>query len=294
MFNLLLPNLLPLLAIAHTCTAGWTRRVQVIVSSVTTDSRFQDPYNTTQYVTLTERATILPTATVTSLGTGYLTYVNDGHRLTINVTTTSFVFRPGVALPTKTNTGPESDSPSATPTISTRYFVPVTVSEPTYCSQTAFTYTDSAEVLVPSDLTEQATDTGLATLVTTYAYTTSTKPDGQTVALSRCDVYLHAAGVGSPNGAQHTAIVDGGGYLSDCEDPRRGMCTAAGQNQAATGSGGCNGVYPPSTVLMETSPTDGPAGERPKPNGAGSWRDPRERWALMLPGALILLSLLAR
>ncbi|KAK3311701.1 uncharacterized protein B0T15DRAFT_522308 [Chaetomium strumarium] len=286
---------LPLLAIAHTCTAGWQQTSYVTLPRVTTFRTVNDESKT---VTVTAAVTVSQVAVETVVGNRYLGYNGAGKYITINVTTTNSILPPGFAVPTNALPTP---STTGTPFIQTRYFVPLTVSNPTFCSNTQFRYTESARVSVPAELRSQATNTDLATLVTTYAYT-STDGSGKAVTTSLCDVFLHASVVGEPNGVEPTmtAVVEGGGYLYDCEDPRRRVCTGSGQNQDATGSGGCDGVYPPTAVRHEAAPTStgssvASSGEgAPKPSGAGSWRDLRERWGLVLPGVIILLSLSAR
>lgn len=125
------------------------------------------------------------------------------------------------------------------------YYAPVTLSNTTSCIKTIFTYTDSIDVALPDSLTAQSTESSLATYVTTYSSTISTNLGGQAVITSRCDVYLNSEAVPS-------ATILNDGYMTERVDPRRATCSAE-ENQKATGSGGCNGLYPPTGTSNPTA-----------------------------------------
>lgn len=197
-------------------------------------------------VILTGTLTATPTSTVTSLYTEYIPATTNGlGRAEVNVTV-EYLLLPNTSLPIWTPTPSleiyNSPTPyvSQEPTITTNYFAPYVVSNPASCTKTEFTYTDSIGVSLPGELTAQATDSTAAMFVTTYVSTISTNLGGQAVTTSRCDVYLSAKA--APAHGDDLGIQD---YLvTQCVDPRRSTCSA-GENQAATGSGGCNGLYPP-------------------------------------------------
>jgi hypothetical protein len=159
---------------------------------------------------------------------------------------------------------------SASPSIQTNYYIPVTVSNPQTCTLTDFTYTDTVGIMLPSSLVPRATESDLALLVTTYESTIRTNLGGQPVTTSICDVYFKSDAV--PVTVDGIGI-DPRGLLSECVDPREHMCNEPGQNSAATGSGGCVGPYPPTAGRNQASTTkvDYKAGPT-ETGGARSWR----------------------
>jgi hypothetical protein len=190
------------------------------------------------------------TVTPISTSTDYATTHAQGRNLIhgeINVTTEYLILPNITGLPVSPFYlfNPPSDSTTASPTVTTHYYVPVTISNPALCTKTTFTYTDSIEVGLHDSLTAQATESSLAKYVTTYVSTISTNLGGQAVTTSRCDVYLNSEAVPS-------ATILNTGYLTECVDPRRSTCSA-GENQKATGSGGCNGLYPPTGSSKPTT-----------------------------------------
>lgn len=206
-------------------------------------------------VVTTAPLTVTPTSTSTDFGTDYVT--ETGFDLArINITTKYLVLPNGTDLPVSPfyAFAPPTATNTASPTIITHYYIPNTISNPETCTKTSFTYTDSIQVQLPDSLTQQATESSLATFVTTYLSTISTNLGGQAVTTLRCDVYLNSKAVPSIGlgGAEH--------YLTECVDPRHSTCTA-GENQQATGSGGCGGVYPPTggSSIVSTSTVGSPA-----------------------------------
>ncbi|KAL2861180.1 uncharacterized protein BJX67DRAFT_375509 [Aspergillus lucknowensis] len=196
-------------------------------------------------------STVTPTSTITSYGRDGVTPVAGFGYAALNVTTEYLILPNRTDLPLSTLVAAgENPSPSTSvpdPTITTKYYLPLTVSNLASCTLTEYTYTEGVQVGLPSTLQAQATDESLATLVTTYTSTISTNLGGQAVTTAVCDIYLRGDAV--PLRRRH---------------PRRETCSAGG-NVEATGSGGCSGVYPPtSTGDAEPEPTE--------TGGATSWR----------------------
>lgn len=237
-------------------------------------------------VVTTAPLTVSPVSTSTDYSTDYVQGKGIASGI-INVTTEYFILPNVTGLPVSAFYlfAPPKESSTASPTITTRYYVPVTLSNPTSCTKTTFTYTDSVGVVLPDSLTAQATDSSLATYVTTYVSTISTNLGGQAVTTSRCDVYLNSEAVPS-------ATIGNNGYITECVDPRRSTCSA-GQNQKATGSGGCNGLYPPTgTSNPASTSTAGGAAQPTKTGGATVTRRSMGSigiWSLVL-GAWVGLS----
>lgn len=214
-------------------------------------------------VVTTEPLTVKPISTSTDYNTDYAGGGNLASGI-INVTTEYFILPNITGLPVSAFYlfGKPADSNTASPTITTHYYAPVTLSNPTSCTKTTFSYTDSVDVDLPDTLTAQATDSSLATYVTTYVSTIRTDLGGQAVTTSRCDVYLNSKAIPS-------ATIFNDGFLTECVDPRRATCSA-GENQKATGSGGCNGIYPPTGASNPTSKSTAGGAEQPTKTGGAS------------------------
>ncbi|KAJ5168867.1 uncharacterized protein N7482_004461 [Penicillium canariense] len=212
-------------------------------------------------VVTTAPLTVTPKSTSTDYSTDYVQAFELSNRI-INVTTEYLVLPNVTGLPVSAFYifAPPKETQTASPTIITNYYVPVTLSNPTSCTKTKFTYTDSITVALPDSLTAQATDSSLATYVTTYVSTISTNLGGQAVTTSRCDVYLNDKAVPS-------VTIFSNAYLTECVDPRRSTCSV-GENQKATGSGGCNGVYPPTSTGASDSTSTSTAEASAKTGGA--------------------------
>ncbi|KAK2926321.1 CRAL/TRIO, N-terminal domain, partial [Fusarium oxysporum f. sp. vasinfectum] len=234
--TLILPLALARLSIA------WDTTYYVVVRSITTE--IVPDYNQTETVELTAPLTVSPVTERTISRTDYFVATENGDgRAVVDVTTIEVRLPTSAALPTSTS---GSSAPRTEPSIETHYYAKAVVSNPSSCTKTKFTYTDSIGVSLPDSLTDQATDSSLVELVTTYVSTISTNLGGQAVTTSRCDVYFNADAV--PVGYPDIGI-DGESLLSECVDPRRSHCTEDGENDAATGAGGCKGPYPPTEAL---------------------------------------------
>lgn len=192
--------------------------------------------------TLTQ--TVFPTAPVTPISTA--TYVDQSQELAvyqapggvpINVTT-KYLILPNTSLPLWTGQYAPTTSTIAHTNIETNYYAPVTVSNPSTCTKTTFTYTDSISIFVPDNLTPQATDPTVAAFVSSYVVTAGTDLGGQAITTTQCDVYLNSQAAPSIDPYPWDK------YLDECVDPRHYICTSGG-NIAATGTAGCQGTYPP-------------------------------------------------
>ena len=220
----------------------------------------------TQPVAVTTTAplpsTVTPTTTITSTWTEAVSRVGGVDRAKVDVTMEYLILPNRTDIPVASWDYFDRFYPSKTAdTMRTNYYVPVTVKNLPSCTKTEYTYTDSVEIELPASLTAQATDESLVSFVTTYASTISTNLGGQAATTTVCDVYLKNDAV---PGADEAFV--GEYYLTECVDPRRSTCSA-GENTAATGAGGCNGLYPPTaaaqtTDVNEPTPTGGAASSR--------------------------------
>ncbi len=104
-----------------------------------------------------------------------------------------------------------------TSTVSTRYFAPLTIEQPSSCTKTSFSYTSSQQVfpanLQPTSLLAEATESAQAWFITTYVVTISTNRGGQAVTTSLVDVYLSA------NAVQGILPLSQSSLLNECVDP---------------------------------------------------------------------------
>ncbi|KAJ4118622.1 hypothetical protein NW765_017509 [Fusarium oxysporum] len=250
--TLILPLALARLSIA------WDTTYYVVVRSITTE--IVPDYNQTETVELTAPLTVSPVTERTTSRTDYFVATENGDgRAVVDVTTIE------VRLPTS----------AALPYLSLWLLGP----------KNRILYRD-ALLRQGDSLTDQATDSSLVELVTTYVSTISTNLGGQAVTTSRCDVYFNAEAV--PVGYPDIGI-DGESLLSECVDPRRSHCTEDGENDAATGAGGCKGPYPPTEALdggPSSTGEDSPGAT--EADGAGSCRNQRVGMGVILSCCVIL------
>jgi len=243
------------LSLYNGIVAGWTSTGYWVTSPSVNSGWFTTStytYSTQVYPTTSVSPTFTNFTTIivpVSQAFGYFYYP---------ITVTDF-YLPSTALTSTNVTGCSGDlctstsSTPSTPTVtntssslSTRYFAPYTITQPTTCTKTSFLYTTST-VIFPTDveyfwpgidIAAQATQPAEAILVTTYVVTLSTNLGGQAVTTTNCDVYLKdgaAVSLGPDQIAE--------GYLSQCVDPRRYLCS-----DTVAANGGCptgNGAYPP-------------------------------------------------
>jgi hypothetical protein len=238
------------LSLYNGIVAGWTYTRYWTIGSAA------DQLFTTSTDTYAEQ--VYPTGSVSPTSTDFTTITdpvsNPFGYFYYPVTITDF-YVPSTASVCTADSGCPGDPHASTATmndtsssISTRYFAPYTITQPTTCTKTSFLYTastvvyptdlDGYENLPGIDIAAQATQTAEAVLVTTYVVTVSTDLGGQVVAMTECDVFLKDGAAVSlgPNEAEQ-------GYLAECVDPRRYLCS-----DAVAANGGCptgNWAYPP-------------------------------------------------
>ncbi|KAJ5965839.1 hypothetical protein N7481_012553 [Penicillium waksmanii] len=254
------PHTLLLLAVVQPSTA-W------LVKYYATEE-IQRGWGTTKHTTVspvvtTAPLTVEPTSTSTTHSTNYLTRDGPGN-YQINVTTEYLILPNVTNLPVSAFFVWAPPVPTENPSVTTNYYLPVTLSNPASCTKTKFTYTDSTRIFLPKFLKAQATASSIATFVSNYVSTISTNLGGQEVTTSICDVYMNDKIVTSID------LIDYERYLSECIDPRRSMCSS-GENTEATGTGGCLGVYPPTGAAngASTTTSTGVAGD-PTQTGAAT------------------------
>ncbi|KAF3384392.1 hypothetical protein F1880_002351 [Penicillium rolfsii] len=106
----------------------------------------------------------------------------------------------------------------------THFYAPAIISNPPSCTLTSFHYTTSYSVsLGDSQLISQAMGSSIAELITQVTSVISTDLGGQQVKSTYTAVFMSKEAFG-PNGIQ--AAPNEEGYLSECVDPRRYLCSA--------------------------------------------------------------------
>ncbi|KAI9148073.1 hypothetical protein HJFPF1_11895 [Paramyrothecium foliicola] len=268
--SLLMKAILTFLAIAR-LSAAWEVSSYLVVTSVTTG--LLPDYNVTETVTLTGPLTITPIATSTVYRTTYFPVTKSGAgAAVVNVTTKEFRLPTSVDLPTAPSDAPDSELPE--PTIVTAFYVPAIVTNPSTCTLTQFSYTESIGIGIPTQFREQATNPDLVELVTTYISTISTNLGGQAVTTSRCDVYFKSDAIPVIEGGIR---FNGNRYITECVDPRPTLCTGEGET-VGTGTLGCKGAYPPTaTAENEEGP---PPSSSEDPESSASWNHGGGLWGV--------------
>lgn len=180
--------------------------------------------------------TVLPTGSVTPISTNVSTTVYAetplgaiGTNGKYIVTVTDLYLAPNASACTnfdedlQTTCKAPSYSALATQAITTRYFAPVLIQNPSSCTKTSFSYTSSTAVYpmynMPSLIFEEATASSEALFVTTYVVTLSTDLGGQAVTTTYADVYLDASAV-----VNITVLDPTASFLSQCIDPSSALC----------------------------------------------------------------------
>jgi hypothetical protein len=249
---------------------------------------------------LTTSIAVYPTASVSATSTNTsTTLVTGGFDITDTypLTVTDLFYPPGASVCVSTGFKECSSTPTyiVRGSITTNYYVPFVVSNPSSCTKTSFLYTTSQTVYVQSmidsipNVVDQATGSAEALFVTTYVSTLSTNLGGQAVTTSICDVYL--------KGGEVLGLIPGDeAYpLSQCVDPRVYLCSANSAERAipkatcqTTGQ-----VYPPAGQAgvvggSDASPTT--AGSPTKTGGAGGLTPLAFKiWVLLaFPGYVLL------
>lgn len=236
----------------------------------------------TGYKTPTQTSiSVFPTGSDSATSTTTSTSLFTSGGYTLLLTVYDLFYPPSAAVCTAgrafTTCGPTPALSRTTGTsITTRYWAPVRIANPTSCTKTSFGYTTASTVALPSawidGVAQQATQSVEALLVTTYVKTLSTNMGGQAVTTTVCDVYLRTDAI---LGGIYTAEST---LLTECVDPRDYSCRQL--SSALTAGAGIVGTkttcdrtgqtYPPVAVAGAASPTDG----APRPtssSGASAW-----------------------
>lgn len=242
--------------------------------SVVTTQGF-DLATTTNAITVSPTGPVSPTSkNVTTLSTAFnLGGLALGY---FNLTVTDLYLGPNASVCTPSNYAFTCSASTTTTTsynpfdtISTGFWIPVTLSQPSTCTQTSFTYTTSSFNILElyGDYTEfptlldEALNTGTggeALFVTTYVSTLGFNLGGQAHTSTYCEIWLKNGALASipPNN-------DEAYYLTNCVDPRRYLCSG-GHSDSATCETDWIGTYP-----MITG-TTGPKSTAASTTGKGS------------------------
>lgn len=233
------------------------------VAAWTTTNHWQTSVATGNPITTTTSIAIYPTGAVsaTSTNTSTSLFTSGGYKLALTVF--DLFYEPNVAVCTRSRLSPCGPTPNLSRTsdsITTTYWAPVLIANPTSCTKTSFAYTTASTVVLPSlwilDAAQQATQSVQALVVTTYISTLSTNLGGQAVTTTVCDVYLRGDAVlGVPYVAE--SII-----LTECVDPRdyrcRQLSSAIAAGAGITGNPTCDRTeqaYPPTAVAGAINPT---------------------------------------
>jgi hypothetical protein len=273
------PAIFTILLMYIKTTAAWTRTDHWQLS-LGTD--YHGSHTTATY-------SVYPTASVSPTSTNTTTITATPYNELLNkqpisyaITVYNLFYAP--SAPVCNVHGLNSCSPlsfnTASKTITTNYWAPVLVANPTPCTKTSFAYTTASSVFLPletdvPDASSQAVGTDEAMLVTTYLKTLSTNLGGQAVTTSVVDVYLKSEAImGVPASAEEYP-------LSQCVDPRQYSCSSL-SSELAQGAGYIGTVvptcqlsgqaYPPTTVTggAISTPASGTAAASASKTGAAS------------------------
>jgi hypothetical protein len=195
-------------------------------------------------------------------------YLNYG--VTYNITVTNMFVAPDGAWCAQFGTQKRCSAttslpPRTTTTVTTRYWVPLTISNPASCTKTSFSYTSSQQqypnLLAPgalgglnvgSVMSAEATEPAQMLFITTYVVTVSTNMGGQAVTTSVVDVYLKSDAV------QGVIPMPEASLLSQCVDPSSLLCQTSSPAVGDYGCGPTNPItYPPRSAAVTggASPT---------------------------------------
>lgn len=202
---------LPIVLSCVNTAAAWSKSNHWTTSLIT---GWGDPVTSTVEVTPTGAVSATSTATSTT------SLVWVGADYTFEVTVYD-LFYPATAEVCRSKC-PTSSTTSND--ITTTYWVPVQISNPTSCTKTSFDYTTVSTIRLPptlqiSDAAQQATQSVEALFVTTYVSTLSTNKGGQEVTTTVCDVYLRSDAVSGVSVDLFQSSI-----LNECMDPRDYYC----------------------------------------------------------------------
>jgi hypothetical protein len=284
-------NLLSLILICISTAAGWTRTDHWQTTVITTYKGSLYTSSIAVYPTASASATSTNTSTTLVSDDAPGAWLVSFHTYPITVTD---LFYPPDA-PVCTDGGFKECSPTPTYTISgsitTSYYAPVVIRNPSSCTKTSFLYTTQQAVWPPGeylsipDAVDQATGSAEALFVTTYVSTLSTNLGGQAVTTSVCDVYLKQDAVlGVSPGYE-------AGPLSQCVDPRVYSCVASNAETSRVTCQTTGQTYPPTGQAAGAGSS---AASSTKTGGAdGLTFSASKIWVLFtFPGCVVLFSLL--
>jgi hypothetical protein len=263
------------IALLSACVAAWT---STNYYSPTLTMGFYDVTSTTTQQSVYPTGSVIGTLTNSST----LNFIDEGvifgsgrARATYVITITNIYLGPSASVCDTTSDylfiGSEYKTPCpvhssttistssvdpATPTVSTRYFAPLIMANPSSCTMTSFSYTSSALIAPDSVFTrayatflEQLVEPGVILLSTTNVFTLSTNLGGQAVTTSVCDIYVGSGvAVVDMNYAQSS-------YLSQCVDPSSFLCATSYSTPDLSGCGQMPITYPPSGHAVTGGPT---------------------------------------
>lgn len=236
-----------------------------------------DLVTTTAAITVSPTGPVSPTSTnVTTLSTAFV----FGGLAYFNLTVTDLYLGPGASVCTPslyafTCSASTTTTSTLNPldTIFTWVWAAVTLSNPSTCTQTSFTYTTSSFNILELDtdytefptIFDEAVDTGSsgeALFVTTYVSTLGSDLGGQAITSTYCEIWLKNGALASigPND-------DESYYLDNCADPRRYLCSGGHRNSATCGTDWI-GTYP--MITGATGPKSTPASTTSKGSGPTS------------------------
>ncbi|KAK3378989.1 hypothetical protein B0T24DRAFT_143897 [Lasiosphaeria ovina] len=260
------------LALVLSCVstaASWTTTNYWLTRTVTTNLKTP----TVTSVAVFPTGAVSPTESKTS--TSLFTSVG----YTLKLTVFDLFLAPSAAVCTlsRLNCGPPVVT-HTTGIITTTYWAPVPISNPSSCTETSFSYTAASTILLPSvwirDAATQATQSENAQLVTTTVKTISTNMGGQEVTTTVCDVYLRSEGVFGVTYVAESTL------LTECVNPRVYSCSSlssalaagAGIVGAQTTCVDPNLGYPPTGIAAAAGP--GPTTDSSDPTKAAGAPSP--------------------
>ncbi|KAM7208180.1 hypothetical protein V8F20_001460 [Naviculisporaceae sp. PSN 640] len=232
-------------------TLAWTRTDHWQTSVITTTSKklytssipvFPTGSPAPKPISSNTSTTVITTKPIVALVSTYLTYL---------VTVTDLFYAASETKNLCISTGFTRCSPTptfiqpGTTSITTNFYAPVLIQNPSSCTLTSYSYTTRQSVNVPimddsiPAVAQQATQSAQAALVTTWVSTRSTNLGGQAVTTTMVDVYLKEGAVGG------IGPLDELSAMSECVDPRSLWCSISTYETPGASCQTEGQVYPP-------------------------------------------------
>jgi hypothetical protein len=260
-------NLVPLLLFASSA-AAWTRTDHWQTKVITTTSSKLFTSSIPVYPTGGAPSPISSNTSTTLLTVGAAgAFIVSTHTYLVTITD---LFYAADATGLCVSTGFKECSPTPTFThsgsITTNYWHPIVVANPTSCTLTSYAYTTAQTVFPPTlfrsipGAADQATESAQALLVTTYVSTKSTNLGGQAVTTTVCDVFLRQGAVAGVSPGYELSA------MSQCVDPRVFSCSVITSQTPTAVCETAGQTYPP--TAFPTGP--GRAGQGTGAGGAPS------------------------